>query len=73
MDIYSKTLMEAINGATRFHRGVKGGALQSAIVTHHSALAAKNLAKPGGPLKGEKPPAKDKPRRLIRPRLRSLK
>ena len=39
IDIYPKTLMEAINGATRFHRGVNGSALQSAIVTHYSALA----------------------------------
>ena len=56
--------MEAINGATRFHRGVKGSALQSAIVTHHSALAAKNLAKPGGPPKGEKSPAKEKAKKI---------
>ena len=56
--------MEAINGATRFHRWVKDSALQSAIVTHHSALAAKNLANSGGPPKGEKPPAKDKAKKI---------
>ena len=64
IDIYPKTLMEAINGATRFHRGVKGSALQSVIVTPHSALAAKNLVKPGGPPKDEKSPAKEKAKKI---------
>ena len=54
IDIYPKTLVEAINGATRFHRGAKGSALQSAIVTPCTALAAKNPVKPGGSPKGEK-------------------
>ena len=64
IDIYPKTLIEAINGAARFHRGTKGSALQPAIVTPHTALAAKNPVRPGGSLKGEKSPAKKKPRRL---------
>ena len=64
IDIYPKTLMEAINRATRFHRGVKGSALQSAIVTHHSALAAKNLVKLGRPPKGKISPAKEKAKKI---------
>ena len=52
VDIYRKTLVEAINGATKFHRGTKGSALQSAIVTPHTALAAKNPGKLDGSSKG---------------------
>ena len=64
IDIYPKTLVDAINGATRFHRGTKGSALQSPIVTPHTALAGKNPVKSGRSQKGEKSPVKEKNKKI---------
>ena len=69
IDIYPKTLVEAINGATRFHHGTKGSALQSAIVTPHTVLSAKNPVKPGGSPKGEKSPVTEKAKKSRKSRL----
>ena len=52
-DIYPKTLVAAINGATLFIRGAKATAIPAASLgLPHTALGAKGGGKPDGPPKG---------------------
>ena len=51
VDLYPKTLVEAINGATLWIRGAKATATPAAGF-YHTALGARETNKPGGPLKG---------------------
>ena len=61
-DIYPKTLVAAINGATLFIRGAKATATPAAAVgTPYTALVAKGGGKPGGSPKGTTGTKKDKP------------